>query len=279
MSISAHDLYSRTVDTREDDDCDITTYPERWEEDNVDTSRQILIDNRSGSKNLLHYFDTRLALLTHLEYADFAFVGNGPNDVPVFVGVERKEIGDFVASITSGRLAGHQLPGLIKSYNFIYIVVEGLWRSNPRDGSLEVYRSRQWLPLGNGKGFMGSGVWNTMNSIQIFTPARVFRTRNQRETVDLVMSLYKWFQKDFDKHQSHAALHVPQHTVEFSEPSPLRMVAAALPGIGGGRSKDAANHFKSIKEMIEAPAKEWMKIKGIGKRTADKVTQIIQGEE
>ena len=90
----------------------------------------ILIDDRMGSKELLPLFrpyDVTVEL-SHLEYADIAFFGNGPTG-PELVGIERKTLHDLVNSMRSRRLSGYQLPGLMAAYAWVYIVVEGVWRA------------------------------------------------------------------------------------------------------------------------------------------------------
>src|SRR5260370_42363568 len=74
----------------------------------------------------------------HLDFGDYAFDGYGPRGV-VLVGVERKRIDDIVNSIHSGRFAGHQLPGLIETFDYSYLVIEGMFRRGD-DGELTTPR-------------------------------------------------------------------------------------------------------------------------------------------
>jgi ERCC4-type nuclease len=91
----------------------------------------ITIDRRTGSGELLPLFPKGVAELGCLEYGDFAWIGKGPEGLPLAIGVERKQIHDLVNSMASGRLQAHQLPGMINTYKISYLVIEGIWRPCP----------------------------------------------------------------------------------------------------------------------------------------------------
>src|SRR5258708_669111 len=65
--------------------------------------------------------------LDPLKFGDFSFFGKGP-DGPIAIGIELKTVNDFVSSMLSGRLAGHQIPGLLENYQRAYVVIEGVCR-------------------------------------------------------------------------------------------------------------------------------------------------------
>ena len=66
------------------------------------------------------------SIIVRMDYGDAMVTGNGPCG-QVDIGIERKRIGDLVNSITTGRLSGHQLPGLLAQYYKVYIIVEGMY--------------------------------------------------------------------------------------------------------------------------------------------------------
>ena len=108
----------------------------------------IQIDERTGSAELQSLFPPGVpTIVGRLEFGDFAFLGNGPEDEPVSIGVERKGIRDLLNSMVTGRLVGHQLIGLVNNYHYVYIVVEGLWRFNPTDGMMEEHSNGGWVPI------------------------------------------------------------------------------------------------------------------------------------
>ena len=228
--------------------------------------------------------------LTRLEFGDMAFMGRGPCDMPVMIGVERKALSDLANSMVSGRFSGHQLPGLQNSYSSVYLIVEGLWRPNSNDGILEEYRRGEWRALEYGnRRFMAKEIYGFLNSLSLRVGVNVWRTGTKQETVAVVMALRHWWvDKKWEDHKSHAGLHVGrwgmeegEGGVEFelgvSKPSLARRVAKELPGIGWKRSRYVAKGFgDSTWEMIMAGEEEWGRIKGIGKKVAERVVRAIR---
>jgi len=239
----------------------------------------ILVDKRVGSGDLINHFPNKSASLTTLEFGDCAFLGNGPGGAPVRVGIEVKALGDAAASIRSGRFAGHQLPGLVASYDKVYVILEGMYRPGS-EGELETYRRGQWVT-----GEWGQTAWmyneldGWINTISIVAGVTVKRTMTRKETAAVIYGLYHWWtSKSFEKHRSHVGFDESGRTTLF-KPSLVRRVAAELPLIGWERSSDVADTFSSVLAMVLADEKDWQKIKGIGKTIARRVTAAIRGEK
>lgn len=245
----------------------------------------IQIDERTGSAELQSLFPPGVpTIVGRLEFGDFAFLGNGPEDEPVSIGVERKGIKDLLNSISTGRLAGHQLIGLVNNYHYVYIVVEGLWRFNPTDGMLEERCGQGWEPIQLGsRRFMAREVLSFLHTLMVKTGVMVFYSGTKRETVQVVSMLHGWWSnKSWDEHTAHLGL-VKQHkstdgAVELVKAPLLRRVAAELPGIGWQKSREVAKHFGSVLEMSLATEREWRQIPGIGKILAERITKEIINE-
>lgn len=210
-----------------------------------------------------------------LEYGDVAFTGNGPRG-EVMVGIERKTIQDLLNSITSGRLSSHQLPGMVRAYDYRWIVIEGLWRV-ARDGLIEVWRGGGWRPA------VSRMSWHEVSRYLVTVEVRggcwTRRTSSIWETTVLVGALFKWWGKDWKSHRGHLLLEkgLAPDRVLFDQPSYPRMVAAVLPGIGWTRSKAVAQRFKTISAMVGAGAKEWAQVDGIGKKLSTEMPLILRG--
>lgn len=246
----------------------------------------IQIDDRQGSAELAPMFPPGVpVVVSRLEFADFCFIGNGPDDEPVSIGVERKGIKDLLNSMVSGRLAGHQLVGLVNSYHHVYIVVEGLWRFNPNDGMLEERNGKDWIPLQLGsRRFMAREVLGFLHTLMIKTGVMVFYSGSRRETAQVVSVLYHWWtNKKWDEHSAHLGL-VKRHqsnenAVELVKAPLIRRMAAELPGVGWQKSREVARHFGSVLEMVLAAEREWRQIPGIGKILAERIVKEINGEK
>jgi ERCC4-type nuclease len=242
----------------------------------------IYLDNRVGSKDLLPLLPKNTAELTHLEYGDAMFLGRGVDDVPIVIGIERKRINDMLTSMTSGRLSGHQLPGLTACYDVVYVVVEGLWRPNPRDGILEVPGRNGWRAVSLGaRRFMVKELWSFINTLQLLAGVYVWRTGTARATAQWITNLYHWFNsKPIDAHKSHVAQHIQYAQLSTKQPPLVQRVAAQLPGVGFGRSKTIAKRFDSLLDMVLASERDWREIDGIGKVLAKRiVTEIHKTKE
>lgn len=159
----------------------------------VNAGIMITIDSREGSRELLPFFPPNLAVLGRLQYADFAFLGKGPSDIPITIGIERKAFMDLINSMTTGRFSGHQLPGLLSHYQVVYLLIEGIWRFNPKSGLLERRKGKSWTPLELGsRRFMAREVWGFLNTLIIRTNVHIIQTGTRRETAQVVAALHHW---------------------------------------------------------------------------------------
>lgn len=237
----------------------------------------IYIDNRVGSKELHPLFPKGTATLTHLEYADFMFMGHSDGE-DILIGVERKRIGDFINSMCTGRLSGKQLIGMVNSYHYLYLVIEGIFRANPQNGLLETWHSGGWQEYRAGKRlFMARDIWTFMNTLQVVCGLHCYHCPRETDTVQYIMALHHWWHKEYDEHKSHLQLHTG-NVVQLSKASLVRRVAYQIDGIGWSKkSKAIDQHFKSVSELVEAVPMDFMKLEGIGKKLAGSIHKQLHG--
>lgn len=234
----------------------------------------IYVDSRTGSKELLHFFPKGTAELTHLEYADFMFTGHY-DDGDIVIGIERKRIGDFVNCMCSGRFSGRQLIGMLNSYHYLYLIIEGVFRANPKDGVLEVYRHGGWCAYTAGKrGFMARDIWAFMNTVQVMCGLHCYHTNNESDTSYYIRALHHWWTKEYEEHRGHLQPNTGT-TVQLSKHTLVRRVAAQIDGIGWERAREIDQHFGSVSELLEATQKELMEIDGIGKKLAGSIVKQL----
>lgn len=240
----------------------------------------IYIDPRVGSAHLLPLISEMgvPTVLEPLEFGDVAFVGNGP-DGPVRVGIEvkgGKGGSDFIQSMQSGRLAGHQVDGM-KHYDRRYLIVEGLrpnmngvvWNPYPRQRAT----MRPIFMIDIEKYITGL----EESGLRVrFTTAPLSTARL------IVKQLYAFWQEEYDKHSSINTVYVPP---VFSLPGEnekelrfRRVLKALKAGVGDGRSKGVARHFGSILAMVTSDVDAWAGIEGIGKKTAGEVIRVVREE-
>lgn len=239
----------------------------------------ILIDPRIGSSDLYPLLHARRVpcTLQSLPFADAALLGRGIEDRPVPIGVERKRLRDLLSSLTSGRLAGHQLPGLLTDYEYVWLVVEGIWRAGA-NGIIEIPRGHgKWEPLVNGaKRFMARDVEAFLLTLELRGGVKLRRTRDADETADFLAHLYHWWtHKAYDEHKSHLAMNDARDAALLVKPSLVRRVAAQLPGVGYEKSGAVMRAFGTTLNLALGDERAWTQIDGIGKTLAKRIVTAI----
>jgi ERCC4-type nuclease len=228
----------------------------------------ILVDDRIGS---VHYAKSlHPSQVERLEFGDMAFESCAGK----LIGIEVKKIGDAVNSLLSGRLADHQLPGLLGLYDCSYLVVEGYYRCDPDSGLVQGWYGKQWRDLSSGRQRL---TWKALDgwltSMEALGGLRVRRTVTEAETVATVQSLYHWWQRD--DHKSLKVFNTAYDAAAIERPGLCRRMAAELPLIGWERSAAVAKHFGTVTAMVNASVDDWMAIEGIGAGIAGKVCEAL----
>ncbi len=218
-------------------------------------------------------------------FTDACFAGVGDNDTPLLVGVERKKLGDLASCIHDGRLMFQLQVSKEAGCDVLCLIVEGDCRPNPEDGVLEMpvwginaklKRSQYWTPVLPITTY--SRFDQYLTELDYLAGVVVKRSRNVLETAAIIKALWLNFQTAPGDHNSLKQMFKsPVQGVQLVRPSLVRRVASELPGIGWERSRVVAEHFQSIRAMVEAPVPEWAALDGIGKKTAAKVVQALGG--
>lgn len=241
----------------------------------------IMVDDRTGSKELSPLIPPNIPhTLCRLPFADVAWLGQGPDSQLLPIGVERKAISDLCQSITTGRLSGHQLCGLLDEYWKVYILVEGVWRASPTTGLLEVFRYGKWQPLSIGsRQFMYREVANYLNTLTTVCRVGVWQTGSIEESARWLVDTYQWWQKEWDKHHAHLAFHAPDPPTKVSlmKPGIVHRVAKEFAGVGWDKGKSIATKYKTVMELAMASEEELREVGGIGKKLAKSIVGEIRG--
>lgn len=225
------------------------------------------------------------ALPKHLSTGDFCFAGEGPKG-PCLIGIERKRIKDMLSSIRTGRLA-EQIVTMLNHYDYSFLVLEGTFRTNLHSGLLEDKYGRDYAPILIGKStFLGLELESTLTSIISTTPLRYIRTRNERETVEWLISLNHAFSSPWDKQLSKVtAIHQPEQYATVGKASTIRRVGYALSGLGWERSGTLEQNYRSVWDVMSTdpdcpcirPAKDYEKLPGFGKVLSRRVWDQLHG--
>lgn len=235
----------------------------------------ITVDKRQGSAFLIPHFEKLgvEAELGHLDYGDAAFTGRGPNERPVPVGIEIKTLPDLLSSLTSGRLMGHQLPGLLANYEYVWLVVQGNIRV-AGDGELFHQRSRRWYPVRlGGRVLMWRDLSGLMTTLEVKAGVHVRHTSWPRDTALTIAGLHRWWtSKSYAQHRSHLMFHNPPDvSIELSKPPmPVRVAKELADGIGWERAHALGKAYPEAWKVV-ADEKLLRKIPGVGKVLAKRI--------
>jgi ERCC4-type nuclease len=210
----------------------------------------ILIDEREGSREMADLIPE--SILVTLLFGDCTFSGNGPHG-PVQIGVERKRVRDLLNSIATGRLSGHQIPGLLKEYGRVYLVIEGRWT---RKKKIEQ----------GGRTFSTEGVWHYLMSMQE-AGIRVTLTEDLQETCEWIQWLESWWSKPW---KGHKALKVvgrvtpPVASLVPEDVSVMMRMVTGLTGVRWTKAKALSETFETMEDLVCAEEGEIARTPGIG---------------
>lgn len=253
----------------------------------------LYVDDREGSAQLAPLLRAKglPVTITRLPYGDVSLLGCGPGGEPVTVGVEVKTISDVLKCVTDGRFAGHQLPGLIGSYENVWLLIEGIWRPKAGSGVLEIQRGQGWIDATVGsRRFMYKDLVSWLFTMQIKGRVNVHRVSNWGEATLWLSTLHSWWTGGggkvlgWDGHESHLALHTNLDSrlwdrAMLVRPTVCRMVATQLPGVGFDKSASIAGFFGSVENLLLATEWELAQVPGVGKKLAGIIWHSLRNQD
>jgi len=214
-----------------------------------------------------------------MAFGDVAWVGKGPGGELLPVGIEFKKLGELLTSILDNRFVGHQLPGMQANYRVMYLLVEGSWRPGT-GGTLEVHEKGRWrAPHTRAMNHLGLEHWLATISEQ--GGITVLRSGNREESLAILHARYTWWSKAWEKHAALKGIYngAAARRVSLLAPTWRHRIARVLPGLGDEKSATVDQHFKNVREMVNANELDWMKVPGVGKEIARKIQWVMTSEK
>ena len=259
----------------------------------------VYVDSRVGSKELAPIIHKRFACrvsVTKLPAADFAFTCGHEiknplcdGDFGCTIGIERKTIGDLVGSLLKNRLGGLQIPDMLTLYDYIWILIEGKWRPADDDAIEQVV----WSKVGDKNPEIEIARWRGSKYALTYTAllswlARyevlgrgrimLWRTSTIEESASFIASRFRWWKKEWKKHQINAVDKMPPPTKALLwKANDFERVVASHRHLGYVHMRKVTNYFKSEIEFVNASMKE-LRAAGLGKADAVKVYAAIRRE-
>lgn len=236
----------------------------------------VTVDRDRASAGLLPLLKRHMipAELGKLKFGDVSFIGRGAEGRPVPVGVEYKKLPEMLKSYLDKRYVGHQYPGMARTYERSFLLVEGEYRPDPKSGLLQVQKFGHWISARN------AVMWREyrahLMTLAFCGGVPTLESKDESETGWLLACLYRWWTgKDFDQHKSHLAFSEAGPEGLLTKHSLKRRWAKELPGIGYEKSKALADHYESARHLALATVTDLMEVDGIGHKLAIRIAEEI----
>ncbi len=164
--------------------------------------------------------------------------------------VERKSAGDFVKSIVDGRLF-QQVRAMKETYDVCVIIVEGDLTS---------------------VNFNQNAVMGALASLLVDFKVPVIFTKNPKETAELIKSMAR---REKSRGREVAVNRRKKGTTMQER---QRAVVEALPNISATLAKRLLTELGSVKNVINADVSSLMSVRGIGRKTAEEIYEVVNSD-
>jgi ERCC4-type nuclease len=165
------------------------------------------------------------------------------------IGVERKSAEDFVQSIIDGRLF-EQIKNMKESFQRPLLLIEG-----------NNFYSRNINP---------NAIKGALASVALDHAVPIIWTSNKRDTAEFLYVIAKREQLGKKKIFGIRGEKKPLAESDFQE-----YIVSSLPGIGVMTARELLKQFKSVERVFTADEKKLKKTKGIGKKRARDLRNIL----
>ena len=235
----------------------------KTEEDNNENDIENEIENKIENKNeplkiLADVRELKSGVLRHLE-SQGVFLKTAKLEVADYVisdemAVERKSAADFSVSLIDGkRNLFSQLVDLSRAYKKPALIVEG---------EEEI-----------GSKINPNAIKGALLSIEMDLKVSVFYTKNEEETALLLKMMAKREQVDEKKSINLHGKKLAKTTSEQQE-----YILSSISGVGPQAARLLLNEFGSLTNIFNAAEEDLCKIKGIGKKTAQRIRDVMNAE-
>jgi len=169
------------------------------------------------------------------------------------IGVERKNVDDFLESLIGGKLF-RQIAQLRDAYPRPVLILEGENLLTKRNISHKA-------------------IFGSLASINVDFGVPVITTKDSGETADLLQVMAKREQKDDKKT---VALREEKTSMSLRERQ--QFVIEGFPNVSVVLAKRLLDHFGSIREITNASEEELMKVRGVGKNISSEILELLNAQ-
>jgi len=166
------------------------------------------------------------------------------------IGVERKNVDDFLESLVTGKLF-KQVAQLRDAYSRPILILEG-------EGLL------------TRRNISHNAIFGSLASISVDFGIPVIRTKDAMETADLLNVIAKREQRE-DKKTVAIRGDKPQMSLKERQ----QFLVESLPNVSAVLAKRLLTHFGSVRAIVNASEKELQEVEGIGKNIASEIVKVL----
>src|SRR3989338_3483280 len=167
------------------------------------------------------------------------------------VGIERKTVEDFLASMIDKRLM-QQVRELRKNFERPLLVLEG---------EEDIYALRKIHP---------NAIRGMLAAIAVSYAVPIIRTKNAVDTALLIKTIARRERGEGEREFSVRVQKKPLTTKELQE-----FVVESLPGVGPVIAKNLLKDLKSVKSVVNASVEELKKVEGLGEKKAKEIREVL----
>jgi len=169
------------------------------------------------------------------------------------IGVERKNVDDFLNSLINGKLFS-QISRLRDAYSRPMLIIEG-------------------VDLLTKRNIKHNAIFGSLVSIMIDYGIPIFTTKDDIETANILSLAAKREQK---KDKKSVSLRGEKTSMSIQEQQ--QFIVEGLPNVSSTLAKRLLSNFGSIKSIFNAKEDELQEVNGIGKNIALKIIEILNSE-
>ncbi|MBS3781558.1 MAG: DEAD/DEAH box helicase family protein [Candidatus Thermoplasmatota archaeon] len=218
-------------------------YDESEKKENGEEPWEITVDNREQNSRVVENLSKKNIKIqtAQLSVGDYIISENSA--------VERKEVSDFLESVTDGRLFS-QARALRNNYQQPVMILEG-------EGLFERRNINE------------NAIYGALSSLACDFRIPVLYTKNEDETASLLSAMLKRKEKKKDTSA------VRKKKKSMSTRDRKKYILEGLPSISGVLAERLLEHFGSVRDVFQADEEELQEVEGIGPSTAEKIISVI----
>ena len=217
------------------------------EEYSDETKIKIIVDNRESRSTIMRYLSNQNISIENqqLDVGDYVLSSR--------IGVERKNVDDFLSSLLEGKLF-MQLRRLRSAYSRPILIIEGEELLTKRNIS-------------------HNAIFGCFVSIIVDFGIPIITTKSPHETADFLKAIAKREQRDENKTVSIRGGKWSMSPIEQQQ-----FIIEGLPNISSVLAQRLLQHFGSVRAIANASEEELCNVYGIGKNIASEIVKIFNLE-